>query len=493
MGSIQTQHSRVWQVIAGVLLLLVFWLDTAFASRGLGIPVLYVIPTILFVGGSTFAEPLIIAAVATVLTAAGFFSMADDAGRLTEAMNRSIAVLVIWSAAALVVAYVRLVDRWSLGMTAANDALARSMRRLQDIEHALDQSAIVAATDQTGMITYVNDKFCEISKYSREELLGQDHRLINSAHHPKDYIRDLWHTIASGQVWRGELRNRAKDGSIYWVDTTIVPFVTAQGKPWQYLAIRQDITARKAAEEQLRNEAALTQLGRLSAVVAHEVRNPLAALRGSLQVLASRLPETLSGREIIPPLIARIDSLDRTVRDILTYSKPSQPKRQRFNLASLLRDTAAAARAAAPGCVIEITGENAVVDLDPEMIRAVVLNLLLNAAQASGATPVALHTTVRDGHGEVAVLDRGPGIPAEVREHLFEPFMTTRHEGTGLGLPIARRLTHLNGGTLVLEDRPGGGTAAILTLPCVVDATGPQAARTRRETDAPARSPETGA
>src|SRR5580765_7339901 len=150
-------------------------------------------------------------------------------------------------------------------------------RLLEQLRYALDQSAIVAATDQKGVITYVNDKFCEISKYSREELLGQDHRLINSAYHPKDYIRSLWHTIAHGEVWRGELRNRAKDGSIYWVDTTIVPFVTAEGKPWQYLAIRYDITARKAAEGRLRDEAALTQLGRLSAVVAHEVRNPLAA------------------------------------------------------------------------------------------------------------------------------------------------------------------------------------------------------------------------
>ena len=342
-----------------------------------------------------------------------------------------------------------------------------SLRLLEEMRYALDQAAIVAVTDQRGVISYVNDKFCEISGYSREELLGQDHRIINSAYHPKEFIRELWRTIARGQVWRGELRNRAKSGSIYWVDTTIVPLLNAEGKPRQYLAIRSDITDRKAMEQRLADQAALAQLGEFAAVVAHEVRNPLAGVKGSLQILQSRPATEPDDRRIIEAMIARLDSLIAKVEDILRFARPRAPKIERVDVRAVAIDAIASAEAATkatcPGITVPAATAQALADR--EMLRAILLNLLMNACQSGSTAPIEMAISTENRVCRVDVLDRGTGFGDTDPERLFQAFHTTKKSGTGLGLAIVRRLTSLQNGTVVLLPREGGGAIARITLP----------------------------
>lgn len=184
-----------------------------------------------------------------------------------------------------------------------DDQLKTTLKELADIKFALDQSAIVAITDAQGIICYVNETFCKISKYSRVELLGKTHKIINSGFHSTEFFQQLWRTIQGGVVWKGEIKNRAKDGTEYWVDTTIVPFLDEGGKPYQYLAIRYDITERKKVEEKLRQKAEeleqamhnlkhtqiqlvqtekMSSLGQLVAGIAHEINNPVSFIYGNL-------------------------------------------------------------------------------------------------------------------------------------------------------------------------------------------------------------------
>ena len=207
-------------------------------------------------------------------------------------------------------------------------SLKRSLKELADVKFALDQSSIVAITDQTGVITYVNDKFCEISKYAAWEVIGKTHQIINSGYHPKAFFREMWTTITQGQVWQGEIKNRAKDGSYYWVDTTIVPFLDEEGQPYQYVAVRNEVTTLKrtqaelqqlndqletrveqrtvelqASQQSLRQQAddlshameelqrtqsrliqseKMSSLGQLVAGIAHEINNPVNFIYGNL-------------------------------------------------------------------------------------------------------------------------------------------------------------------------------------------------------------------
>jgi signal transduction histidine kinase len=292
--------------------------------------------------------------------------------------------------------------------------------------------------------------------------------MVNSGLHPKEFIRDLWRTIAQGRVWHGEIRNRAKDGTYYWVDTTIVPFMDDRGKPYQNTAIRSDITQRKRAEERLREQASLARVGQMAAVVAHEVKNPLAGIKGAMQVLLTRRasddPETAVMRDII----SRVDALNELISDLLLFARPRPPRMGPLSIAAALREATELMRRDPMGAHVDVVFDGTDVGLiaDGQLMKALFLNLMLNAAQAMGGRGRIELVVAREADAcRIEVRDSGPGIAPSVQGEVFEPFFTTKSRGGGLGLPIARRTAELHGGSLTFSCPPEGGTVMIVHLP----------------------------
>jgi PAS domain S-box-containing protein len=455
---------------------IIFLLDLV-RPIGESIGMLYVLVIVLGLWTEWTPYPLVAGVAATVLLAVDLAIGWTAAPPAYVFVNRPLMVLVFIATAVIVARFKRLEHR-----SVAN------VQQLADLKRALDAAAIVATTDVTGRITYVNDKFCEISQYGPAELIGQDHRIINSAYHSKEFIRDLWRTIANGHVWHGEIRNRARDGHFYWVDTTIVPFLNDQGKPYQYVAIRADITARKEAETRLTQQAALARVGQLAAVVAHEVKNPLAGIKGAIQVLMSRRPAADPELQVMRDIVARVDALNELIGDLMLFARPRAPRLAPVDLKPLLTEAVDMLRRDPIGAALDVTvtGPDVSVPADAELLRASILNLLINAAQAMGGRgELTLSAVPQSATARIEVRDTGPGIPEPMRDDVFEPFFTTKARGGGLGLPIARRTAELHGGTLVCACPPEGGTVMTLTLPLHPD--GAAAGRTSRSDSGPRR------
>jgi two-component system sensor histidine kinase/response regulator len=363
-----------------------------------------------------------------------------------------------------------------------------SLKELSDQKFALDQHAIVALTDVQGTITNVNDKFCTISQYSRDELIGQNHRILNSGHHPRGFFRDMYQTIANGQVWHGEIKNRAKDGSFYWVDTTIVPLTGENGKPRQYIAIRADISVRKQAEEATRQakveaEEANNAKSYFLANMSHEIRTPMNAIMG-MTYLALRADPAPEQRRYLGKISSAADSLLTIINDILDISKLEAGKMELesvpFSLDLLLSDINDIVIHAAKQKNLDIafSTEQEVPQYligDPLRLKQILINLVNNAIKFTQAGKVFLNVSAEEVTGNLthlsfSVSDTGVGMTAEQISRLFQPFNqadvshTRKFGGTGLGLAISKELCHLMKGALTVESAPDKGTTFILKV-----------------------------
>ncbi len=364
----------------------------------------------------------------------------------------------------------------------------QSRRELDNQKSALDQHAIVSITNTQGVITYANDRFTTISGYSREELIGSSHRIVNSGLHPSSFFSDLWATILQGEVWHGEVCNRTKDGALYWVNATVVPLLDANGRPEQFIAIRTDITDRKRAESELLQakeaaEAASKAKSEFLANMSHEIRTPMNGIIGMTD-LALDTALTEEQREFMSIVKSSADALLVVINDILDFSKIEAGKLLvediSFDLHRAINETLKTLSLRAFEKKIEL-----ICDIDrhlprqvigdPGRIRQVLLNLLGNAIKFTEKGETALRAELRaNNHGDLevhfAVRDTGIGIPPDKQQLIFEAFSqedtstTRRFGGTGLGLTISRRLVELMGGTMWLESEVGKGSIFHFTV-----------------------------
>jgi PAS domain S-box-containing protein len=374
----------------------------------------------------------------------------------------------------------------------AEEQLKASRKEVDDLKAALDEHAIVAITDSQGKITYVNDKFCAISKYSRDELLGQDHRIINSGHHPEEFFHNLWTTIAHGRVWHGEIKNRAKDGSCYWLAATIVPFLNEQGKLRQYVAIRTDITARKQAEEEVRalnaelehRVAARTaelatankELEAFCYSVSHDLRAPLRGIDGFTQAVLEDYGDKLGleGRNQLQRIRDGSQRMGQLIDDLLNLSRVSRSELrcEPVNLSGIAVDVAEQLRERDPQRHVAIRiAADLKADGDPHLLRVALENLLGNAWKYTSKRPQAtieFGLSRENGHSSFFVRDDGVGFDMQYADKLFAPFQRldrmTEFPGAGVGLATVQRIIQRHGGRVWAQAEVNKGATFHFTL-----------------------------
>lgn len=380
----------------------------------------------------------------------------------------------------------KLLNRQKNTMNPSLDGLSAS--DFANLKSALEESAIIAITDNRGIITYANEKFCSISKYSKSELLGRTHNIINSDHHPKEFFKQMWSTISSGKKWEGEIRNRAKDGSLYWVHTTIVPFLNASGSPERYVSVRYDITERKAAEEQLRVyskklETSNQELQDFASIAAHDLQEPLRKIQmfsDRLQVKAKdQLPaETLDYLERMQSSARRMQTL---INDLLTYSRVTTRARpfSRIDLNEILARVVSDLEVR-----IEQTRGTVTVDALPSIeadetqMYQLFQNLISNSLKFTFADrPPVVHvkSEVIESLGRrgptcsIQVIDNGIGFDERYLDRIFTIFQRLhgRHEyeGTGIGLAVCRKIVDRHNGHLTAKSIIDRGSVFIVDLP----------------------------
>ncbi len=335
------------------------------------------------------------------------------------------------------------------------------------VESAVDGIIVI---DAHGRVEMFNPAAERLFGYAAHEVLGQNVDMLMPSPYREEHDSYLSRYLATGRakiigIGR-EVQGRRKDGSVFPLHLSVGQ-VTMQGER-RFTGILHDLSNRVRLEEQVREQATLAKLGEMAAVIAHEVKNPLAGIRGAMQVIAGRVPADGPMPQILKEVIGRIDALDQMIKDLLLFARPPKPRRTRIDVMPLVAGTAdlLVQDPAMSQLDIRVDGTAPPVSADPDMLRIVFQNLLINSAHATqGKGQIRVAVSAADSTCQIAFIDNGPGIPADIREKIFTPFFTTKSRGSGLGLPTTKRLIEANDGRVAISCPPGGGTTVVIDLP----------------------------
>ena len=380
-------------------------------------------------------------------------------------------------------------------------SLKKSNKELSNFKVGMDEADIVAKTDVHGNIIYVNNKFCEISKYSKEELLGQNHRILKSGYHSKEFFDNMWKTISSGKIWHDEIKNRAKDGSFYWVKTVITPIFDDNGIITEFLAIRTDITNRKKAEENLLNaitkikdkeeiiKCQLTEIKKTDnlkdeffSMISHELKSPLGPIMGYCELLKDHTFSKLDPiqSEAVDEIFDNAKRLEKIIGDVLDVQKFNMNQfsfnKTKFELNEFMKQLAKKYFPLMLEKQIQFkinSDVKLIFQTDKDRLIQVLDNLILNAVdfvpRKNGQIEVGL--SKQDKNIVFCVKDNGIGISKEDHQHLFKKFYqidtsyTRNHGGTGLGLVICKSIVEGLGGKIWVKSERGKGATFFFSLP----------------------------
>jgi PAS domain S-box-containing protein len=335
------------------------------------------------------------------------------------------------------------------------------------IESAVDAIVVI---DARGHVEAFNPAAERLFGYDAGDVIGQNVRMLMPSPYREEHDGYLTRYMETGKakiIGLGrEVTGIRRDGTTFPLHLSVGEMLIKGGQ--KFTGILHDLSARVRMEEQIREQAALARLGEMAAVIAHEIKNPLAGIRGAVQVIGGRLPAESRDAAVIGEIVTRIDSLNDLIQDLLLFARPPQPRPAVVEVSPLIATTMdlLSGDPAFRDVTLDVEGTAPPIFADAELLKIVFQNLIVNSAQAMHGRG-RIHVSVRavNGDCQVRFTDSGPGIPADIREKIFTPFFTTKARGTGLGLPTARRFIEAHRGTINIDCPPSGGTRVTLQLP----------------------------